>query len=355
MAESEDEISLKEFLLKTRGVFRYLWSKKIIILGCGLLGGLIGFSYAFYKSPIYRATTTFVLDDDKGNGGRLGSLGGLASMAGIDLGGGGEGLFQGENIFELYKSRAMIQQSLLSEVNINGKRQLLIDRYIEINELRKSWQKNKHTQGIQFSSHISSPDRTRDSLMAIIVKDINEKYLIVSRPDKSLNKIQAVVSSVDEVFSKLFDDQIVRTVNEFYLRIKTKKSKENVRLLQSKLDSVRTIVFGSIDNVAAISDATPNLNPTRQILRSGTQHSQVNIEANKAVLSQLIQNLELAKISMQKDAPLIQIIDTPIYPLEVDKVGKAKAIVLGGLVSGFFIVLILITSKFFKSILSSEQ
>ena len=127
-----DEISLKEIFLKIGEWYRYLLSKWLIILLFGLLGGALGLTYAWFKKPIYTATTTFVLEEDKTGG--MGSLAGLASMVGLNLGGGGGGIFQGENILELYKSRNMIEKTLLSKVVIKGKQTLLIDRYIEFNK-----------------------------------------------------------------------------------------------------------------------------------------------------------------------------------------------------------------------------
>ncbi|RZJ80534.1 MAG: lipopolysaccharide biosynthesis protein, partial [Flavobacterium sp.] len=95
----EEDISLKDLILKVGQWWRYLLSKWLIILVFGFIGGALGFTYAYFKKPIYTATTTFVLEDEKSGGG-LGNLAGLASMAGVDLGGGGGGIFQGDNILE---------------------------------------------------------------------------------------------------------------------------------------------------------------------------------------------------------------------------------------------------------------
>ena len=112
-----------------------------LIISLGILGGTLGFAYASYKKPVYIATTTFVLEEnDKGGG--LGQYGAIASMAGIDFGGaGGGGIFQGDNIMELYKSRIMVENTLLSAIKYEGKEQLLIDRYIQLNKFRGNWDK----------------------------------------------------------------------------------------------------------------------------------------------------------------------------------------------------------------------
>ncbi|PTT04185.1 lipopolysaccharide biosynthesis protein, partial [Pedobacter sp. HMWF019] len=261
------EISLKELILKLREGFRYLLSKWLIILICGIGGGILGLVYSYYKKPIYCATTTFVLEDEKVGG--MGSLAGLASMAGVDLGSGGGGIFQGDNIFELYKSRIMIEKTLLTPVDYNGKKQLLIERYIDFNNLKKSWNNKPELSNIEFSLKIGEKfSRLQDSILRDIVLDINKNYLDVAKPDKKLSIIKADVRSKDEFFAKAFNEQIVKNVNDFYIQTKTKKSLENVKILQQKADSVRSVMNGAIYSASAVVDATPNLNPTRQTQRT---------------------------------------------------------------------------------------
>ena len=107
-----DEISLRDLVLKVRTLIFYLWSKWLIIGIISLIGGTIGFFYAKSKPQLFIASTTFVLEDEK-SGKNLGNLAGLASMAGVDIGSGG-GIFQSDNIFQLYKSRTMLTKTLLT-------------------------------------------------------------------------------------------------------------------------------------------------------------------------------------------------------------------------------------------------
>lgn len=350
-----NEISIKEVVFKIQEWYRYLLSKWLIILVFGIIGGVAGFSYAYFKKTVYTATTTFVLEEG-GPGGALGNLGGLASMVGIDVGGGG-GIFQGDNILELYKSRKMIQKTLLTEVDYNGKKLLLIDRYIDFNKLKEEWSKNSKLKDIHFNklkTMHSAPDlgRLQDSILGTIVNDINKSYLKVAKPDKKLSIIKADVKSIDEFFAKAFNDQIVKNVNDFYLQTKTKKSLENVIILQQKTDSVRSVLNGAIYSAAVVSDATPNLNPTRQVQRIvPMQRSQFTAETNKAVLTELVKNLELSRMALRKETPLIQVLDEPIFPLDSEKIGKSKAIIIGGIIGGVIICLILIFRRLFKGIL----
>lgn len=348
---TEDEISLKELILKLREWYYYLLSKWKIILLAGILGGILGFTYAYFKKPIYTAETTFVLEEGDGGGGGLGQYAGLASMVGLDLGGSGGGIFKGDNILELYKSRRMIQETLLAIDTFDGKQQSLIERYIEFNKLREAWEEKPNLKAIQFNNP-KLFTRTQDSVIGKMVENINKEILNVSKLDKKLSIISVKVNSKDELFAKAFANNIVNKVNTFYVNTKTKKSSENLYVLQTQADSVRRVLNASIGGVAAAVDANPNLNPAFQKLRVGSQRKQVDVQASGAVYQEIVKNLEMAKINFRNDKPLIQVIDEPVFPLKMDRFGKAKGIILGGIVFGFLIVLLLVVRKIISQIIA---
>lgn len=356
-----DEISLKELVIKAKGIYTYLLSKWLIIFVFGVIGGGVGFAYAYFNKPIYTATTTFVLEDEKGSGGGLGGLAGLASMAGVDLGGSGGGIFQGDNILGLYKSRGILERTLLTEVdNENGKKQLLVDRYIDFNQLRKGWANKQNLVNLKFSKGslrngewFPKPNRLRDSILGVIVADLNKNYLSVSKPDKKLSTIQVDVNAKDEFFAKVFNDELVKNVSQFYIDTKTKKTLQNIQILQNKTDSVRRVMNGAIYSAVEVADATPNLNPTRQVQRAApTQRAQFSAETNKSILAEMVKNLEMTKISLLRETPLIQLVDQPIYPLNKQSLGKVKGTVLGFVIFSLIVSLLLVVTNIIKKLIA---
>lgn len=354
----EDELSVKELILNIQSWFRYLWSKWRIFLLVGIMGGLVGLGYSIWKIPLYTATTTFVLEGGEAKSG-LSQYAGMAAIVGIDLGTGPSGLFQGGNILELYKSRTMLEQTLLSKVSTDSE-ELLIDRYITFNDIRDDWEGNPLLASLDFRKSRAELEensvRLRDSVITEFVNSINKNVLNVTKPDKQLSIIKVEVTSSDEVFSKAFNENLVYRVNDFYIQTKIKKSTDNIRILETKVDSVRAIMEGAIYSAAKATDATPNLNPTRQVQRIvPTQEAQFSAETNKAILSQLLQNLELTKMNQLQEQPLIQLVDQPVYPLEAKRVGKAKGIIIGGLLFGFLTLLFLLGGKWYNDVMADEN
>ena len=334
-----DEILLKELIFKVHEWGKYLFSKWFFILLAAILGGTLGLIYSMITEPIYTAEITFVLEEGEGAmGGGLAQYAGLASMAGVDLGGGGGGIFQGDNIIELYKSRRMIQETLLAKDTFPDKEQLLIDRYIDFNNLREDWNETSNLKNISFENP-KNFSRTQDSIISIFVERINQETLKVTKPDNKLSIISVKVRSEDEFFAKSFADNIVSNVNNFYVKTKTKKSTENLSILQNQADSVRQVLNLSLDGVAEALDASFNVSPAYQTLRVGSQRKQIDVQANSAIYQEIVKNLEMAKISFRNAKPLIQVIDVPVFPLKKEKFGKLKGIVLGGVLFGILAIL----------------
>jgi hypothetical protein len=336
-----DEISLKELILKIQRWWKYLLFKWVVIFIAGIIGGVIGLTYAWFKKPIYKAELSFALQEEKSGGGLSSALG-LASQFGIDLGGGAGGEFSGDNLLELMKSRSVIEKCLLKTITINNKKTTLADYYTSFNGLRHNW--NADIKNVHFlpGNDRASYNITQDSLLGVFHKSIIQDNLTVDKLDKKLSIITLKVNSKNELFSKYFVEVLAQVVADFYIQTKTEKSAKNVLILQRQTDSVRRMLNLAISGVANSADINPNANPLLATLKVPSQKKQIDVQANTIILTELVKNLEIAKMSLLQATPLIHIIDTPILPLERDKVGKIKATVLGALIGVLLSCLILI-------------
>jgi len=346
-----DEITLKELILKLKEWFNYIFSQWKIILLAAIIGSSLGLAYSFSKKPIYMATLTFALEDEKGSGGLGGALG-LASSFGLDLGGSGGGIFTGSNLTELFKSRSMVEKTFLSPVYVNRKKISLAEMYIQNNDLRLSWKDNPKLSKIEFLPNADRRHftRTQDSILGKFYESLSKSGLAVGQKDKKIAIINIDVSSTNELFSKYFCEALAREVSVFYITTKSKKSRENMLILQRQTDSIRRELNGAITGVAVANDNTFNLNPALNVRRAPSARRQVDVQANTAILTELVKQAELAKVTLRKETPLIQVIDRPILPLSQEHFGKAKGILIGGFLAGFLTILYLIFRKILKNL-----
>lgn len=354
MEVQNDEISLKELIEKGREWFSYLLSQWKVIVLAGIVGAGLGLAYSFSKKPVYTASLSFALEDEKGGGG-LGSALGLASSPGLDLGGGGGSIFTGSNLTELFKSRAMVEQTLLSPVVVDGKAVSLAEMYIQNNEWRDQWNENPKFKAIQFLPDTKRKYFTRvhDSILGVMYQDLSKNGLVVGQKDKKIAIITIDVSSTNELFSKYFTESLVKEVSDFYVTTKSKKARENMDILERQTDSIRGALNGAITGVAVANDNTFGLNPAMNVRRAPSARRQVDVQANTAILTELVKQTELAKVTLRKETPLIQVIDQPILPLKKEQFGKAKGIVFGGTLAGFLTVMGLAVRRMFTKVVSS--
>jgi len=347
----QDEISLKELIQKIKDWIGYLKTQWKLIFAIASLGAIIGFVYAQFQKPTYQATTTFVLEEDKGRGGLSGAMG-LASSFGLDLGGGGGGLYTSSNIIELMKSRLVVEKTLLNPVFVGGKQMSLADYYIHINELKEAWNKKPALSNLSFPANA---DRAKfsliqDSVLQVISAGLTKNNLTIAQKDKKVSIISLTVKTENELFSKLFCEQLLKETSDSYIETKSKKSRLNVEILQHQADSIRAELNSAITGVAAASDNVYNLNPALNVKRTPSTRRQVDVQANTAILTQLVAQLELSKVNLRKETPLVQLIDRPILPLEKEKLGRIKSFVLGGFLAGFLTVLFLVFRELYRKL-----
>jgi hypothetical protein len=346
----EERVSLAGLIRNIQGwtmaMFK-AWKK--IILGALIIGGLF-LAYQKLRKINYTAETTFVLESDSGGG--IGQLGSLASLAGVNIGSLSESstLFQIDNIIELYQSYTIMKQTLLTEVDGTNGTEKLITTYGKERKLNEKWL----AKGINFEIPISEMIVRHDSVLKKAVKEIKERNLMVSKPSRKLSILSVAYTSTNQELSKNFNEVLVENVNDFYLKSKTKKTGENLRVLAFQADSVKRVLDRVILDLAQFDDRNPNANPLRSENQVPRQKIMIDLQASSAVYQEIVKNLEIAKLSHRNSTPLIQIIDEPTYPLKDDRMKWYKAVVIGVFAGGVLIVAFLSLARIYYSVMEDE-
>lgn len=321
-------------------LFTLLRKKIILISVISIVGATTGLLYSLIEKPKYKASLTFVLEE--GGGGGLSAYAGIASQFGIDLGStGGGGAFQGDNIIELFKSRLLVEKTLLGEYTNNQK---LADVYFEISGLKESLSKKVDVSKISFVSH----SILADSILGLMHQEILLKNIGVNRIDKKLSYIDVSFTSKDQNFSKTFTDNLVSAVLGFYKETKTQRSKNSVDKLQSRADEILAELNDKTYQAASQLDI--NVNPSKRIAGVPSELKIRDKSVLLAMYTEVAKNLELAKVSLMQETPIIQIVDKPILPLEKIKTRKITGIFFGGISAFLFAILGLVSMSLIKSV-----
>jgi len=355
MDQETNEILIKGLIFQLKEWYRYFQSKWLTILVAGILGGAIGLYYAWDKKYVYTASITYALDDERGGGLGGGALG-LASSLGFDLGTGGGNAFGSANLMELMHTRSLVEKTLLSAIDVNGKKLTIAEFYVELNGLRKSWTKKPELLQLHFpiDSDRSNFTRIQDSVLESIYANFDDNQLSITQKDKKVAFGTIEVKSGNEFFAKLFCETLVKVVTDFYVETRRHKALNNATILQKQVDSVRAVLNAAITGVAVANDNTFNLNSALTVNRTSAAKRQVDVQANTAILTQLVANLEMAKVALLKETPLFQIIDRPIFPLKKEKISKLKCLIIGGILAGMLAVLFLVLKREWDRIFAND-
>lgn len=340
------QISLKEVVITIQSWWKHLIENKKTLLFSSIAFAIIGLIVSFFYNPKFTARTSFVLEGNKKSG--LGEYASFAARFGFSSNN-GSGLFQDDyNMITFLQSHTMMIKTLYCKALFEGKQELLVKRYFDTYKFNKEWSNDARLANLKFHEHPSERTLLEDSVVLFFCKKIAEKHLSVYKPDKEEAVIEMTMTTIDESFSKFFNEILLENAIRFYIDMQTKRSTENVVILQHQVDSVRGLLNGALVGMAVSSDANPNINPALQRLRVPSQKRLVDVEMNKAILEELVKNLEIARISLRKEMPLVQVIDKPILPLEKTRITKLMGIGFGFLI-GFFLSVFILTIKYLYS------
>jgi len=344
-----DEISLKELILKGKEIWQFILKKWVIILVAGFIGACLGVAVAWLTKPKYIAKLTFSVENEKSN--PLGSYAGLASMAGIDLGGSGGSMFSSDNIMSIMTSRKMIVNTLLSPITVDNKKITLIEYWLSFNHINDKWSEKPKLAGLKFPLNMNPDSLTRlqDSVLTDIYSSLIKSVISINKPDKKLSLIEAKCTSTNEIFSKAFLETLNNQVTDFYIGIKTKRQKDNVNILQNRADSLYRVLSNSMYRSASLADQ--NINTAKQIAGVDRQRKQIDLQIASTAYGEVIKNLEVAKITLQKETPLIQVIDQPVLPLLKEKASKRNGLLIGGFLAGFLMVGFLLGQRWYREMM----
>jgi uncharacterized protein involved in exopolysaccharide biosynthesis len=305
----------------------------IIFLTCS-----IAYFYWYTLKSNFKATTTFIVEESSSKGG---GLSGIASQFGVDLGsvmgGNGSSLFSGDNIFEIIKSRKIIEKVLLSKTEEMGKIQpiTMADFYMNITGFGKTLEKNNiNKNDLNFSNLNPDENHTivQDSVLNVIYNKLILENIFVEKQNKKSTLITISVNSSNQLFSKLFSERLLKETSELYIDIKVGNLSKSVNKIQQKADSLKNTLSNIYQNSFQINSSRSELS-SRDKTFSSTLYAEV------------VKNLETLKLSLINQTPIIQTLDLPRLPLKDTKT-SVLIIMIVGFFSGIIVTTILLLFKY---------
>ena len=324
---------------KVKLVGDYLLKKWYFLILAVIVGAGLGYLKLITKPPVYSASISFVLStESRPNMGVVN----LASQLGFDgITSNPDNIFSGDNIIELFKSRTLVGRALLSEV----------DTVKHLTLLNLIARKQFSEQYASFGPFGNDPDkfssRQRD-LYRLIITRVSSSF-IVFKKDKKLIIYLITATSTDPDIAYYTSKLVLDETSQYFIDTKTRVSATSVRLLQHEADSLAGVLSHTFSSTASMSDQTYNLNPAVSIQRSGMMFNQAKAAAFAAAYAEVMRNLEIAKINLQKETPLYRIIDNPELPLPAMRENVIKYIAISSVLALFLVTAFLVGQILWKN------
>jgi uncharacterized protein involved in exopolysaccharide biosynthesis len=235
----------------------------------------------------------------------------------------------------------------MQRAKINGKTDLLIEHYLEIDKIKDRWAESDDFKGVSFHDKSSF---IHDSISGIIWQEIIENNLTVELKSDEANIITLSYISLNQEFAKEFVEKLINEMSKMYIAHQTAQANKTLDFLQDRADSVFSELIIAEQQLAKAKDINQRIIKVTGRLKELQLMREV--EVLNAMYLEIIKNLELSKITLLNKTPIINIIDEPILPLEEDKISKIVAGLLGSFLGGFLSVCFFIFRKLFKDALA---
>jgi len=220
---ADDEIDLRQ-------LFATLWAGKWVVIAFTILFAAGGVGFALMKPDIYQASVLVAPANEEGGvKGLSGQLGGLASLAGINLGGGGSN--QTVIAKEVLQSRAFLTEFIRRHqlvVPLKG-----VDGW---NKEKQQWQYNREIYNPETKEWLN--DDEGESLAPTnwdLVKAFKESHLGVSE-NKDTGMLTISIKSLSPVAARDWAGLLVADVNEHMRKEDIGTSEARIAYLESKLE-----------------------------------------------------------------------------------------------------------------------
>ena len=344
--QNSDEIDLKDLIIP-------LWNarKQILTIAtlCGILGGIIG----FLTPATYTASSTFLPQTAQAGGGLSGSLGGLASLAGIDLNTPSAGGDIPPTMYATVLGSEPFRKRVLdSKIWVNGDT-VSYRSYLENQPATALGTIREYTIGLPskivglffINEYVEETKNVVQGLQPLSNKEhdllgaVSRKVSIVN--DKKEGVITISVVESDPLISAQVTKVTEKVLQDWIKEHKMKNAKAQYDFIEKQFEAKQKEFFAIQDQLAGYMDRNQNVLSATYLTR--LERLQAQFDLVNSVYSELAKQKEQAAIQLSKDTPTFSILDPVKIPKEKSGPRKSFYILIpffAGLIlsAGWFLV-----------------
>jgi uncharacterized protein involved in exopolysaccharide biosynthesis len=300
-------ITLKEYLsgvkpyldILLRNKFKLLFFNAAVLL-------VVLFYLIFLLKPQYRSSID-LLPDSKSPSSLLGNLSGIASLAGINIGSGGNKTILYENI--IYSESILTPAILADYKSKNFAKPVDLTQYFQIQSKKdlspEDDKRYKLLKTIEFLTKYQVVSTSFDKKTEILTLDV-----ITDEPAISASLANNIILALDNYLKT--KSKTEASEERTYLEIRNRQIKDSLTIAEDKLRRFR-------EQNRIIEQSPPLLLTQGRLMR--------DVEILQTVYGEITKQLELAKISEIQDKPVLKVKELAGIPLLKESQNKAGKLI----------------------------
>ncbi|WP_120239796.1 Wzz/FepE/Etk N-terminal domain-containing protein [Marinifilum flexuosum] len=356
ITQADDEIDLIA-LAKT------LWEGRRTVIKTTIIFMLIGIFVAIFSEKEYTASCTIVPQMTDGGSKLGGSLGGLAAMAGINLGSVGVGSDIPPTLYPKIVNSIAFQKDLMkTPLTIEGedKQVTFANYYLEIKKTGLLTYFKKYTIGlpglilkkIRGTSSVTNAQSTKDGLLSITQDEKDLIDLLQGKLSVEFNKkngylyISVKMPEAKAAAQMVQSAQII--LQDAITKFKIQKAKDQLVFVEERYLEKEKETQEAQQKLARFRDSNRNISSAL----AQTELERLTAEYNLVygVFSELAKKLELQKIQVKEDTPVFTVIEPVYIPFERSKPKRSIILIVTTLLGGVIGVGVIFLRKFWRGI-----
>lgn len=318
------------------GMVKRLWEKKSFIIKTACVFAILGLFVAIFTPEEYTASCV-VVPETKGGAfsSSSSSLGGLAAMAGINLGASSSGEMLSPVMYDKLMQNINLRKELMqTPINWEEYEQpiTILDYYTNPEYKRNSFLESikKYTIGLPFviikaikgeeedkvetvptTSKLSV--YTRDELRCI--KTFAPKISIVA--DKKNGDVTITTRMPEAMAAAQVAEAVKNLLQKYVIELKLQKAEVNYEYIRQRYDEAKVVFEQKQEEYAKFLDANKVLSTA--LSQSKREQMRSEFEVARDLFNQLTTQLVQAEMKIKEDIPILTVVEPVQVPLERSK------------------------------------
>ncbi|MBE6223862.1 MAG: lipopolysaccharide biosynthesis protein [Bacteroidales bacterium] len=329
----EEEIDIMAIIMR-------LWEKRWFIIKVTCVFAVLGVFVAIFTPKEYTASCV-VVPETKGGAFSASSLGGLAAMAGINLGGSNGGEMLSPLMYDkLMKNIDLRKELMQTPINWEEYEEpiTILDYYTNPDYAKTSvlGVVKKYTIGLPFTilnairgeqekEEMQLPSDgpklsayTQDELKCI--KAFAGQYSVMA--DKKNGDVTISARMPEALAAAQVVDAVQNLLQKYVIELKLQKAEVNYEYIKQRYDEAKLVFEQKQEEYAKFQDANKVLTSALSKAKEEQMRSEFNVA--KDLFNQLTTQLVQAEMKIKEDIPILTVVEPVQVPLERSKPQRIK-------------------------------